>query len=249
MEKDEPGETSLVNKEALDKQMSWVYEHQALSVLHLSQSVSELKRLEVEEQTAYTGPELEKPTYRPKFIIGEQPLTGAERGTVFHKVMDHVDFTLVPEVQDIEALMDVMVTEEVITVKERKTVYGAGAEAFMKSPLGRRVHEAAKAGKAHKEKPFVMGIPVKEISESATEDFIMIQGVVDLHFEDGDDLVLVDYKTDYAKDIPDQVFINRYKSQMAYYRRALEQETGKHVKEIWLYAVNARKAIAVPLED
>lgn len=240
-------ESSSINKEVMDQHLLWTYGYESLSKLHLSQSVSELKRLEAEEQTSYSGPPLEKVSYRPRFITGEQALTGAERGTVFHKVMDHIDFSLAPGEQNVEALMDQMVRDAVITEKEKNTVYGGGAEAFMASTLGLRVHQAALIGSAYKETPFVMGIPVNELSDSETDDFIMIQGVVDLHFEEGDHLILVDYKTDYAKDVPDQVFVERYHSQMTYYKRALEQQTGKEVKEIWLYVVGAKKAIEVPL--
>lgn len=239
---------SKMDPEALDRVLSWSYGYRELSELHLSQSVSELKRLNLDEETtAYKGPVTETPSYRPFFVMGEQPLTGAEKGTVFHKVMDHLDFSEEWTSSKVEDLLQQLVVKKVITEKEKCTVHTQGIMNFLRSSLGRRVIKAAKAGEAYKEKPFVMGIPVSEVKKTAADDYVMIQGVIDLHFYEGDDLVLVDYKTDYAKDVPDGVFIERYRSQMGYYKRALEQQTGKTVKEIWLYVAGDNRAVQVDL--
>lgn len=238
-------QTPAIDDAAFEKRMAWVYPYKALEKLHLSQSVSELKRLASEETSAYAGPEREKPAYRPKFITGELPLTGAERGTVFHLAMAHMDFSQPAGAQDIQGLLRALVTAKVMTEKEKATVFVPGIEAFLQSDLGQRVHEAAKLDLVFKEKPFVMGIPTEEVTHMATEDRMMVQGVVDLYFIEDDGVILVDYKTDYAKDVAEEVFIQRYKTQMAYYKRALEQSLGMGVKEIWLYAVGAKKAIEV----
>lgn len=235
---------SQIDQEAFEATMAWTYDHAALAQLNLSQSVSELKRLAAEE-VEMIGPKSEAPEYRPVFITGEQPLTGAEKGTIFHKVMDHLDFSLSIEDQNPSALVQRLVEAQVITSKEKATVFVQGISNFLESPLGKRVHLAAVKGVTFKEQPFVMGIPVNEVATSEADDFIMIQGVIDLHFEEGDDLVIVDYKTDYAKDLHDDVFEERYESQMTYYRRALEQQTGKSVKEVWLYIVGANRYVQV----
>ena len=47
--------------------------------------------------------------------------------------------------------------------------------------------------------------------------------------------MLVDYKTDNVEQA--QELVDRYKVQLDYYQKALEQITGKHVKERMIYAV------------
>ena len=61
--------------------------------------------------------------------------------------------------------------------------------------------------------------------------------------EDGD-WILLDYKTDRVDD--EEAFMEHYRPQMAWYALALEALTGKKVREKWLYALSAGKAIAVP---
>ena len=68
---------------------------------------------------------------------------------------------------------------------------------------------------------------------------------MDAYFAEGDDLVLVDYKTDRIKDGQEEDLIKRYRTQMQYYKDTLEQLTGKKVKETYLYSFALGKEIAV----
>ena len=72
----------------------------------------------------------------------------------------------------------------------------------------------------------------------------ILQGVIDCAFLEGDEWVLVDYKTDRIED--EAAFIERYALQMSWYARALESITGKRVKEKCLYSIS--KAKVFPLE-
>ncbi len=78
----------------------------------------------------------------------------------------------------------------------------------------------------------------------------MIQGgVIDLYFEEEGQLILVDYKTDFVKNVDESTLVDRYKSQMSYYKNALEQSTKMKVKEIYLYSVGLQRPIKVDMMD
>ena len=80
-----------------------------------------------------------------------------------------------------------------------------------------------------------MGIPAKELSKDLPDGEIMlIQGVIDAWFTEGDEIVLLDYKTDHVKE--SEELTKRYKVQIDYYTRALERMTHKKVKERYLYS-------------
>ena len=86
-----------------------------------------------------------------------------------------------------------------------------------------------------REKPFMMGISARELKDSFPEDeMILIQGIIDAWFLEGDDIVLMDYKTDKVSDAAE--LIKRYKIQLDYYKRALEAATKKKVKEVYIYS-------------
>ena len=68
---------------------------------------------------------------------------------------------------------------------------------------------------------------------------------LDAYFEEEDGLVLVDYKTDYVEQGREQELIEKYRIQLLYYARALEQLRGKKVKEIYLYSFALGKALKI----
>lgn len=133
--------------------------------------------------------------------------------------------------RDIEAWSSQgLLTEEYQRVVNRKKVLH-----FMRSPLARRMHSAAKMGLLRKEQPFMLGIPANRLSEEFPEtEQILVQGIIDVFFEENGEIVLLDYKTDVIyspKELAD-----KYRVQLDYYTEALERMTGKKVKERILYS-------------
>ena len=63
---------------------------------------------------------------------------------------------------------------------------------------------------------------------------MLIQGIIDVYFEEDGELVVADYKTDRVS--APQELTDRYRKQLEYYERALVQITGKRVKERVIYS-------------
>ena len=77
---------------------------------------------------------------------------------------------------------------------------------------------------------------------------VIVRGIIDCFFEDGDALVLLDYKTGSLKEVKAGNFDaikDRYKVQIDLYRDALEKATGKSVKEAYLYLTDAGEFIQI----
>ena len=70
---------------------------------------------------------------------------------------------------------------------------------------------------------------------------MLIQGIIDVFFEEEDGLVLADYKTDRVLQASE--LISRYKVQLDYYEQALTQLTGKPVKERIIYSFALQEEI------
>ena len=81
--------------------------------------------------------------------------------------------------------------------------------------------------------------------KAKTDDYVVVQGIIDVYFEESDGMVLVDYKTDWIKEGEEELLIKRYHAQMESYKQALEKITGKKVKEIYIYSVTLQKTISV----
>lgn len=89
----------------------------------------------------------------------------------------------------------------------------------------------------------MIGVPANEIGREDISDLFMIQGVIDAFFEEEDSFVLIDYKTDLVDQGEEEVLMKKYEDQLNYYKRALEQITGKKVKESVLFALSISKEI------
>ena len=127
-----------------------------------------------------------------------------------------------------------------------KVIYRKEILALTNSHLGKRMKIADQKKRLYKERQFVTGIPFSDMNQEAkTDDFVVVQGIIDAYFEETDGIVLVDYKTDRVNEGEEHILINRYHAQMESYKQALEKITGKNVKEIYIYSVTLQKTITV----
>lgn len=229
-------------RERLAFYINFVYPYQADEKIKSKLSVSELKRLYQQEEEEpglqlYEGLDTlaGEEAYIPDFARTEETVTGAGRGTVYHKIMEYLVFQRITDKADIRQQLDEMEEKKVLLSEERSLVDVRKLTAFFASDLGKRMKEADKKGGLYKEKPFVMGIPARETDESIDSgELVLVQGMIDAYFEEEDGLVLVDYKTDRVEKAEE--LTARYSGQLTYYQKALEQITGKRVKEKMIYS-------------
>ena len=73
----------------------------------------------------------------------------------------------------------------------------------------------------------------------------MLIGIMDLVFEEGDGIVLVDYKTDRVKSSDE--LLEAYTEQIRLYAEALRLLTGAPVKACFLYSVTLNQTVPVAL--
>ena len=116
---------------------------------------------------------------------------------------------------------------------------------FLSCDLGLRMKEAARGGKLWKEQPFVLGVDASDVYPDEQEgELLLVQGIIDVYFEEADGLVVLDYKTDRVSRAEE--LVERYHGQLDYYGKALEQITGKRVKEKWIYSFTLQQEIKLP---
>ena len=116
--------------------------------------------------------------------------------------------------------------------------------AFLKANCAKRMGEAAKEGKLFKERPFVMQIPANRLGEEfPDEEGVLIQGIIDVYFKEGDGIVVLDYKTDRVQ--TGEELVKRYQTQLDYYADALEKLTGMKVTEKIIYSFALKEEIAL----
>lgn len=88
-----------------------------------------------------------------------------------------------------------------------------------------------------------MGIPARRMGAADSDELVVIQGIIDAYMEEDGELVVVDYKTDRVHSV--RPLLDRYTEQLKYYGQALEQMTGKRVKERVIYSLEMQREIFV----
>ena len=270
----EESETAKQIRTLLERQQNYCYPYSTEANLPVKVTVSELKRLFMEQEETEEASlgvqtslqplvteeisfdelaqhgdlvmqitslgELVLPeddsTY-PEFLKPEKTLSGSDRGTIYHHVMELIPFEGRQSKECVKECLDRMLLEGKLYKEEREAVNDYKLWKFFGSSLGKRMCQAEEHGLLHREQPFVLGLAAKELyPESGSDETVLVQGIIDAFFEEEDGLVLMDYKTDYIHEDAKTELIKKYKGQLVYYRMALERLTGKVVKEVWFYA-------------
>ena len=182
---------------------------------------------------------------KPKFLIGteEEKISSAKRGTLIHLCMKNLQFGREYNLDDVKELINDLEARKIITDKEKESINPWVILKFTKSNIWKELKEAKEY---HKEEPFYINIPANEVIESTLDENILVQGIIDLYYVTKDDeLVLLDYKTDFINEGEEQILIDRHKPQLMLYKRALESGINKKVDKIYIYSTKLGKEILI----
>lgn len=251
----------------LRERFAYQYPYAGLQKLYTKTTVSELKiaaMAEKDEAAFHTFEEKEVVPYIPAFRREQEKVSGAVRGSAFHRVMELLDFTYVfvesglfekcpgdyetyRKRLDAESLKNRL--EEFLqreTVSLRLTEEYAKAVSlpkifnFLEQELAYRMWRAQEQGLLYREQPFVLGIDAKRLDPDLPEgEKVLIQGIIDVFFIEDGEIVLLDYKTDVIDSL--ETLWNRYNVQIQYYEEALTKLMQMTVKERILYSFYLEK--------
>lgn len=242
-------------QEEMERLFTYQYPYEQEINIQGKYSVSELKKasqLEDGEELHFVFDEKIEETEpfeptRPAFMEENQKETGAKRGSIIHKGMELLDITKTATKEDIVKQIICLEEKGIFTEEQRQYFPVQKVWNLFQSELGKRLIAANQMGQLHKESQYMMAIPVTEVyPDINSEETVLVQGIIDLWFQEGEELVLLDYKTDRVNE--EKELIERYMGQMKLYQKALEQLTGKTVKECYIYSFYFGKSIEVVMQ-
>ncbi len=260
-------------RQVIDNRFSYQYPYQGREAIPIEVSVSELKTASYQDREEEFSEESnflrlyeseEEESLVPKFMretssenreadeSGEEKqinrLTGARRGTAYHRVMEVLDMKEFychsgKELKErLKAQLSSLLQNGKLTEEEYHTVWMPDVLSMLESPLGQRMIAADRKGCLYREQPFVLGVSAEEINPDwPSEEMIFVQGIIDAFFYEHDQVVLVDYKTDYVTKGAE--LGERYHVQIEQYTNALERVTGRKVEESYLWSFRLGEAV------
>ena len=184
----------------------------------------------------------------PAFLTTPAPVHAAlKRGVQTHRLLSLLNLESLRQTELTHEALLRYVQGEVTRLQlsghlrpeEAASVDVAMALRFLESPIAARM---LKSGTVWREHGFTLAT---ELPGAALSGQVLLQGVVDLCFLEGEEWVLLDYKTDWVDAVED--LLPRYRQQVKYYREALKASTGRTVREAWLFSL--RLGVGIRVEE
>ena len=243
--KNKSDEENKKSEQALKELLEWKYDYIVDTTLPTKSSVTKIKQEKIKLEEILKGIESEeveyKKSYTPKFMQEDKKISSAEKGTLVHLCIQRLDERKDYELKDIQNMLLNLVEKEIITQNEADAIDVNLIYQYTKSQL---FEELRKAKEVHKEQPFYINIPAKDVVSEAenSKKNILVQGIIDLYYIDkNDNLVLIDFKTDYISNEPNakEKILDKYKVQLEIYKTALEQALNRKTSKTALCLVKS----------
>lgn len=243
--KNKSDEENKKSEQALKELLEWKYDYIVDTTLPTKSSVTKIKQEKIKLEEMLKGIESEeveyKKSYTPKFMQEDKKISSAEKGTLVHLCIQRLDERKDYELKDIQNMILNLVEKEIITQNEADAIDVNLIYQYTKSQL---FEELRQAKEVHKEQPFYINIPAKDVVSEAenSKKNILVQGIIDLYYIDKNDkLVLIDFKTDYISNEPNakEKILEKYKVQLEIYKTALEQALNRKTSKTALCLVKS----------
>lgn len=195
-------------------------------------SVTALKHLE--ESPNLQQFQMDVTLARPCWTQEEELNLAAARGTAFHQILQHIAYKgLGEEAQvDFDTLKNQLIEKGILEETVASAVPEAWLMAYTQSDMFKRIQRAKRI---EKEYPFIYKL-------AKGQDWTLVQGIIDLYFEEEDGGVLIDFKTDSIRgEAGLKQAVESHREQLNLYSKALESIEGRRPKEVWLYFASAQR--------
>lgn len=229
---------SKENMEKIKNILEWEYKYKDSTEMPSELSVSKIKELskDTEEKIGIT-------LKKPNFLIEKTELTPAEKGTIMHLCLQKLNYKEEYNLEKLKNMVNNLVNKEIILPKEAESVNYNKILAFLSSNIWKEMQTAKVV---EQEKAFYLNLKANEIYQNNAEDEILVQGIIDLYYiTNNDELVLVDYKTDYVENNNEQSLKDKYNIQLEIYKKALEESLNRKVDKVYIYSTWLNKEIEI----
>lgn len=169
---------------------------------------------------------------RPRFLT-QEALDPAQRGTAMHKYCRYANLS-----EETESEIKRLVDGGYLSEEEGVSLNRYRIDRFRNGFVSKLI---SSADEVRKEDEFVVRLPAslynKRVDDSST---MLVQGAMDLLVRKGDELILVDYKTDKADE---EQLLDRYIKQLDIYRLAAQKAYGLPVTAVYIWSFYLSKEI------
>ena len=229
--------------EELVRRLCWQYPRLSDANIPSKLTATQIKGRALDQEAAEEGaqapleePNRGTPLERPDFMVKERGLTPAQQGTALHLAMQYLPLEGDHSPEGIARAVEELVAGGYLTAAQGQCIQPEPLAAFFRSELGRAM---AGAQVCRREFKFSLLVPAGDyFAQAGPGEEILLQGVVDAWFDEGEGVTVVDFKSDRIRPGGEAARGEVYRPQLQAYSRALEAILDRPVKRrvLWFFA-------------
>ncbi|HON08042.1 MAG TPA: 3'-5' exonuclease, partial [Verrucomicrobiota bacterium] len=235
--------------EELEKRFSWVYPFINATKEPAKTSVSEIRRRIVDEDDSLKifTPLIRKIILKP--TEDQKKLPAVVRGEAYHKFLELIDYNKCATIDGVVNELNRLVAEGSISSDYAVAIVPEKIFNFWSSEIGKMF--LSKIRNLRRELPFTIRMNSKEsglkimLSDGTEDEFVVVQGVIDLCMISENEIWILDYKTDEMKPEEIETKNKEYAPQIELYAYSLKSIYNRPVTKKWLHYFSIDKTVAV----
>lgn len=258
--------SEAIDSASLDQKMNWNYAFLKATVEPAKSSVSAMRRrMETfEAEESFPAGFVRQRGHQPSKTQGGS-LTAAEAGIGHHTVLQRAPWDSLSTRLGLEQVANRLVDEGHLSPEQRQALDLDSLTDFWRSELGQLIIK--QQALAHRELPFTARFTLGELAQlgaidanginrvgdlgspapDISEEFVVIQGYIDLAVILRDAIWIVDFKTDAVSPNTVADKVQMYSLQLQLYSRAMSRIYRRPVTARWLHFLALRRSIQLPL--
>lgn len=244
--------------DSLIERITWSYPHMDASRESAKASVTAIRR-QFDENAAEEALPLFR--QRAKRVDASEPvaeartgssrLTAAAIGNAHHAFLQHVSLDKTDSEENLQSEVERLIQLRALNREEAAALDLAALLSFWNSEMGAGIRERSES--VRRELPFTARFSREEIqslltdagSIEADDEFVVVQGVVDLAILGDDTIEILDFKTDRMRESDLDRKQTIYGPQLKMYAAALHKIYGKHVTCASLHFLSLNRTVEV----
>ena len=247
---------SKIERITVKERWTWQYPFDAATTEPAKTSLSALQRRLRDETDGETRTLFQDSAYRPQVGSGAHAVTGklsaADIGTAHHLFLQMARLDRVVSLPDLKGEVERLRQAAVLADEEAAALDLDALLAFWQSEPGRRIR-AQPPQNVHREMPFTARMSPADLRAAMLpvndrlrdDEFVVVQGVIDLAVILAKEIWLVDFKTDHltARRLEEKAAF--YGPQLRLYGLALGRIHRRPVAQSWLHFLALQKTVSV----
>ena len=229
-----------IAQETVSQKLAWQYPDPFAARIRSKVTVTELGRI---SQGAIEVGKVDQ-ARRPLCLAEKKGLSPAEKGTLLHLLMRHVDLRQKIDETALQKLASRLEAEQYVPSEQIEAEDLQKVCAFFQTDIGQRLQRAEVI---YRELPFTVTLDSHLLEPEALPETkpVLLQGMIDCIWWEQEGWVLVDYKNDNLRSEDIAAFVSRHQEQVQLYAQAVEKIWKKPVKACYLYMFALNQYVSV----